>query len=79
MEIDENGVVNPLRAPAFVRDGLGSIRALPPVALAFVALAAVDLIATVLEVHSLAPAFVGRAVTVRSRRPCSGDGRTRLP
>lgn len=64
MEIDENGVVNPLRAPAFVRDGLGSIRALPPVALVFVALAGAVLIGDLVERQSADLFSINRAVTV---------------
>jgi hypothetical protein len=64
MEIDENGVVNPLRAPAFVRDGLRSVRARPPIALAFVALAGIVLAVSIVERGAFEPSLVARAVTV---------------
>jgi flagellar biosynthesis protein FliQ len=64
MEIDENGVVNPLRAPAFVRDGLRSVRALPPVALVFVALAGAVLIGDLVDRQSPDLFSINRAVTV---------------
>jgi len=64
MEIDENGVVNPLRPPAVVRETVRSIRSMPPVALAFLVLAGVDLGAHVVESRAVTPAVVARAVTV---------------
>ena len=59
MEIDENGVVNPLRPPAVVRDGLVSIRALPPVAFAFLALAGFVFVAGLVEDRPVSPRLIG--------------------
>ena len=59
MEIDENGVVNPLRLPAVVRDGLVSIRALPPVAFAFLALAGFVFVAGLIEDRTVSPRLIG--------------------
>ena len=64
MEIDENGVVNPLRAPAFVSDGFRSVRSIPPVGLVFLGLAGIVLATSVMERRSFDLILVGRAVTV---------------
>jgi hypothetical protein len=64
LEIDENGVVNPLRLPAVLRDALRSLAGLPPLALVFAALALVVLVARVVEVHAFAPVMLGNVAVV---------------
>jgi hypothetical protein len=64
MEIDENGVVNPLRPPAALRDALRWLAGLPRLALAFAALAVVVLIAEIVEIQRFAPVLLGDVALV---------------
>jgi hypothetical protein len=64
MEIDENGVVNPLRVPAAVRALVRAIATLPPLALAFAGLAVVVFAIGIVWRHGFAPILVGEALVV---------------
>ena len=64
MEVDENGVVNPLRASALLGDVIRSLAGLPPLALVFVSLAVVVLAALIVVVHSFAPVMLGGVAVV---------------
>src|SRR5215213_6092233 len=62
VEIDENGVVNPLRAPAVVRNALRGLAGLRPLAMSFAALAVVVLIGRIVEFQAFAPIMIGEAL-----------------
>jgi hypothetical protein len=64
MEIDENGVVNPLRPPALVRDAARSVGALPRLALAFAALAVALFLVETATVRASAPIHLAEAIVV---------------
>jgi hypothetical protein len=64
VEIDENGVVNPLRVPSPIRDGLERVAGLPPLARLFAVLAAIDLGVAVLRAHGVSVFALGDALLV---------------
>ena len=64
MEIDENGVVNPLRPPRAVAAFGGRVAGLPRLAMAFVAMAALDLVVGIVRLRGVSLPLVGEVLTI---------------
>ena len=64
MEIDENGVVNPLRPPRAVAAAGARIAGLPPLAIGFLVVAVIDLIVGIARLRAPSLALAGEVLVI---------------